>query len=390
MGGVKADANFLSNAERSELFKIARDGLEEHRVARRANALLLLDKGWSYATVSEALLIDDSTLRLWCKAFAEGGVDNLIMFDLKGGFCALTAEQIEELREWATGTLPRATAEVGAFVKEIFGVDYGRSGLIKLLARIDFVWRKPEAVPAKSDAKAQRAFIERHEKLRNSLGPDETIVYADAVHPTHQVQYAGQWQPREARCAIAANSGRKRLNLHGAIDLETGMTRIVEAVMVDAMSTIALFEALERAYPATRRIHVFLDNARYHKAAMVREWLARPGCRIVPHFVPPYCPHLNPIERLWGVMHRHVTRNTRYETIGEFADAILSFLRVEVPKRSGEFAQTITDNFRVIDPKDFRLLAESCGQGVRFCYSQVRSRVACGIGKGCETPIFSS
>jgi len=84
MGGVKADANFLSNAERSGLFKIARDGLEEHRVARRANALLLLDKGWSYATVSEALLIDDSTLRLWRKAFAEGGVDNLIMFDLKG------------------------------------------------------------------------------------------------------------------------------------------------------------------------------------------------------------------------------------------------------------------------------------------------------------------
>ena len=151
----------LSKAEQGEPLKIARDGLEEHRVARRANALLLLDKGWSYATVSEALLIDDSTLRLWRKAFAEGGVDNLIMFDLKGGFCALTAEQIEELREWATGTLPRATAEVGAFVKENFGVDYGRSGLIKLLARIDFVWRKPEAVPAKSDAKAQRAFIER-------------------------------------------------------------------------------------------------------------------------------------------------------------------------------------------------------------------------------------
>jgi transposase len=354
---VKTDANFLSKAERSELLKIARDGLEEHRIARRANALLVLDKGWSYGTVSEALLLDDSTLRLWRNAFAEGGVDNLIMFDLKGGFCALTAAQIEKLRLWATETLPRTTADVGAFVKERFGVDYGRSGLIKLMARIGFVWRKPEAVPAKSDAKAQQAFIDRHEKLRNSLGADEAIVYADAVHPGHQVRYAGQWQPRETRCAIPANSGRKRLNLHGAIDLETGMTRIVEAVMVDAMSTIALFEALERAYPAMRRIHVFLDNARYHKAVMVREWLARPGCRIVPHFVPPYCPHLNPIERLWGVMHRFVTRNKRYETAGEFADAILTFLREEVPKRFGEFAETITDNFRIIDPKDFRIVA---------------------------------
>ena len=354
---MRTESAFLSGSERAELRKIARDGLEEHRVARRANAILLLDKGWSYAMVSEALVLDDSTVRLWRDAYAEGGVDALLLFDLKGGACALNAKQIEELRVWATKTLPGSTAEVGAFIKAQFGVDYGRSALIKLLARIDFVWRKPEAVPAKSDAKAQKAFIERHDNLRNHLGPDEAIVYADAVHPTHQVQYAGQWQPRAARCAIPANSGRKRLNLHGAIDLETGMTRIVEVVMVDAMSTIALFEALERAYPALRRIHVFLDNARYHKAAIVREWLARPGCRIVPHFVPAYCPHLNPIERLWGVMHKFITRNKRYETINEFADAILTFLREEVPKRFDEFASTITDNFRVIDPKEFRIVA---------------------------------
>jgi hypothetical protein len=38
-----------------------------------------------------------------------------------------------------------------------------------------------------------------------------------------------------------------------------------------------------------------------------RAGLAQPGRRIKLHFIPPYCPHLNPIERLWGVMHRHVT-----------------------------------------------------------------------------------
>jgi len=63
------------------------------------------------------------------------------------------------------------------------------------------------------------------------------------------------------------------------------------------------------------------------------------------------------IERQRGVMHCHVTRNTRYETIGKPADGILTFLRVEVPKYFGEFAQTITDHFRVIDPKDYRIVA---------------------------------
>ena len=91
---MKTDANFLSKVERSELLKIARDGLEEHRVARRANAMILLDDGWDYGAISRALLLDDSTVRLWRKAYAEGGVDGLLLFDLKGGQSALSAEQV--------------------------------------------------------------------------------------------------------------------------------------------------------------------------------------------------------------------------------------------------------------------------------------------------------
>jgi hypothetical protein len=34
----------------------------------------------------------------------------------------------------------------------------------------------------------------------------------------------------------------------------------------------------------------------------VQAWLVRPGCRIKLHFIPTYCPHLDPIERLWGLM----------------------------------------------------------------------------------------
>ena len=52
--------------------EIARDGLEEHRIARRANAVLLLDKGWSFAEVAEAFYIDDVTVRAWLKVTLPG------------------------------------------------------------------------------------------------------------------------------------------------------------------------------------------------------------------------------------------------------------------------------------------------------------------------------
>jgi transposase len=354
---VKTNRNFLSAADRSDLMKIAKDGLEEHRIARRANALVLLDRGMKFEEVARVLLVDDSTIRAWLKAYDEGGVEDLVLFDLKGGSSALSSLQIDELRAWATEVLPTSTTEIGQFILERHGVDYGRSGLIKLMNRIGFDWKKPEAVPSKIDVETQQKFIGAHEDLRNSLGPDEAVVYVDAVHPTHQARPAGRWLPRGQRCALPSASGRDRLNLHGAINLETGQTRIMDVETVDAQSTIALFEALERAHSTMSRIHVFLDNARYHHAKVVQEWMQQPGRRIVLHFVPSYCPHLNPIERLWKVMHKNVTHNKCYVKFRDFADAVLGFLRKTAPERFDEFSSTITDNFRVIDPKDFRILA---------------------------------
>src|SRR6202035_4744835 len=67
-------------------------------------------------------------------------------------------------------------------------------------------------------------------------------------------------------------------------------------------------------------------------------------------------PDLNPIERLWGLMHRNVTHNKCYATCGQFADVTLDFLRDKVPKNWRSFRDSVTDNFRVINPKDFRVL----------------------------------
>jgi transposase len=69
--------------------------------------------------------------------------------------------------------------------------------------------------------------------------------------------------------------------------------------------------------------------------------------------VPPYCPHLNPIERLWGLMHRNVTHNKCYATGAQCADATLGFLPEKVPRDWANFRASVTANFRIIAPRDF-------------------------------------
>jgi hypothetical protein len=111
------------------------------------------------------------------------------------------------------------------------------------------------------------------------------VVFADAVHPTHSVRPVGCWAPKGKPVAVEQSSGRDRLNIHGAIDLETGQTVMKDVLTVDATSTIMLLMAIEALFPDKRLLHVFLDNARYHHAKLVQAWLALPGCRIRLHFV---------------------------------------------------------------------------------------------------------
>ena len=350
-------AGFLNTAEREELIELARNGLVEHRLARRANCLVLLDRGMSCEDVGSVLLLDDDTVRTCYRVYRQDGIEGLTGFSYAGSVCHLSAAQQEKLKVWVGETLPRTTRQVGAWIEREFGIVYqSRSGLIALLHRLGMEHRRPQAVSGKLDEAKQKAFIEAYDALLNELPGDEAVMFADAVHPTHAARPVGCWAPKETKVALDQTSGRQRLNIHGAIDLETGKTRILEVLTVDAMSTIALLLAIEALYPAMRLIHVFVDNARYHHARLVQEWLAQPGRRIKLHFIPAYSAHLNPIERLWGLMHKNVTHNRCYDTFNGFCGAMLGFLREDVPRDWDILCDSVSDNFRVISPKDFRVL----------------------------------
>jgi hypothetical protein len=126
------------------------------------------------------------------------------------------------------------------------------------LHRLDLEYHKPNVIPRKLDEEKQKAFIEDYDKILNSLGNDEVVLFADAVHPTHAARPVGCWAPKQDKLAIEQTSGRERINIHGAINLENGQTRMIDVQTVDATSTITLLEAIEALYPLMLLIHVFL------------------------------------------------------------------------------------------------------------------------------------
>ena len=278
---------FLGEEDRARLIGLARDGSAASRVTRRANAIVLLDDGWSCQAVAAALLLDDDTVRNWRKLFEQRGIEGLTSFDMGGSASFLSAAQEEALKIFVSTTLPRSTRHVGAWIEKEYGLVYeSRSGLIALLHRLGLEYHKPNVIPRQLDEKKQGAFIASYENLMNSLGSDEAVLFADAVHPTHAARPVGCWAPKQDKLAIEQTSGRQRVNIHGAIDLETGQTRMIE---VEPSTQFRRSSCWRRrsALSVARADPCFSGQRELSSAKIVREWLAQPGRRIKLHFIRP-------------------------------------------------------------------------------------------------------
>jgi transposase len=196
-------AGFLDPESRSDLIELGRDGSVAHRLARRANALVLLDDGMSCGTVARVLLLDDDTVRTWYRLYQEDGIEGLADFGFGGSACRLSDAQQDRLKSWIAETLPRTTREVGAWIETECGVTYeSRCGLIALLHRLGMEHRKPKAVSSKLDPEKQAAFIKRYENLLNQIGDDEAV---QCIRRMRRGLWAEQPKvPRALACGMAA------------------------------------------------------------------------------------------------------------------------------------------------------------------------------------------
>lgn len=92
--------------------------------------------------------------------------------------------------------------------------------------------------------------------------------------------------------------------------------------------------------------HIILDNAAAHKSRKLVEYLKDSRIRL--HYLPPYSPNLNPIERLWKVFRETTLYNRYFETCAEFFTVVRDFFTAKVHKIKPLLAQRINDNFQTI------------------------------------------
>jgi transposase len=159
-------------------------------------------------------------------------------------------------------------------------------------------------------------------RLLSALPRRHVAVYEDEVDIHLNPKIGPDWMVRGQQKEVRTPGQNVKRYLAGAWDVRTW----VEGERKASALFIALLDKLATFYPRAPQIHVVLDNSRIHDSKITQAALRGFGGRIRRHFLPPYCPQENRIERLWEDRHANVTRNHTCKTIQALLEEVRQYL----------------------------------------------------------------
>lgn len=312
--------------------------------ADRIKTILLLNKGLSYTQIAEILMLDGTTIRRYEKEYEKTGVDGLLEYRYHGSKSYLSIFQEQELTINLKNNIHQTVKEVVLYVSKTYSKNYSIEGMTHLLHRLGFVYKKTKQIPGKVDLKKQELFKQEYQQLKKAKKPEDKIYFVDATHPQHNNMPFYGWIYKGDTKTIKANTGRKRLNLNGALNLENLDITVLSEETIDTYSMMRLVLKLEEKQKAGK-VYLVVDNASYNHSYGLQLFLEdHPRTHL--KYLPPYSPNLNIIERLWRFLHQK-HRDKYFEKFKDFEKTVLAFFK-NINQYNTELKTLLTDSFQTL------------------------------------------
>ncbi|MCA9904585.1 MAG: IS630 family transposase, partial [Anaerolineae bacterium] len=208
------------------------------------------------------------------------------------------------------------------------GISVSPSTVARMLRAIGARWGQPKPVVTCWWPKRRRTRRLREIRaLIENLPENEVALYEDEVDIHLNPKIGRDWMlPGTQRLVVTPGKNEKHY-LAGALNAKSGEVHYVNNGRKNGYLFRLMLDELAAQYPKAAKIHVIVDNCSVHSERSVQRDLSeKHGGRIKLHFLPPYCPDHNKIERLWREVHANVTRNHRCGSLRELLAGVYRFL----------------------------------------------------------------
>jgi transposase len=153
------------------------------------------------------------------------------------------------------------------------------------------------------------------------------IFFQDECHFQRTCSTTRSWYLKGKAPTLPSPVGKEKVSIAGTVSQETGSLFVLTASKFNAASFKRFLQKFlkKRTRRKKTKALLVLDNARYHKAKELNEFLEEVKDRLELLFLPPYCPDLNPIEMVWRETRRDVTNNRYFSSLTEQKQKLLSY-----------------------------------------------------------------
>ena len=284
-------------------------------------------------------MLDEITIRRYKWKFDKNGVDGLLEDRYHGRTSYLAKVQKVELTAHLKTHTYQTVKAVCGYANKTCQLEYSIDGMTHLLHRLGFVYKKTKALPGKVDLAKQEQFKAAYKNIKTGKKPEGKIYFLDATHPQHNNMPFYGWIYKGVTKTIKTNTGRGRLNLNGALNIETMDITVLSEKTINTHAMMRVILRLEEKQQ-NGEIYLIIDNASYNHSYELYLFLQdHPRVHLI--YLSAYSPNLNIIERLWKFFHeKH--RDRYFEKFKEFEEAALLFFE-NIHQYDKELKTRLTD-----------------------------------------------
>lgn len=327
----------LSRSQRSELEGMMRR-TKSRIEAQRCRIILLLAQGDSPSEVKAKVGCVRSTVYMTLYRFEDEGSAGLWDKRLQRTPRKATAPVREQLVKYLDGTprdygWQRTTWTLELLARQLAedtGVRISESHLSQVLRQEKCRRGRPR--PAlRIPVRGRREVLENIDRLVANASVREEVFYLDEADIDLNPRMGLTYMRRGQQQIVETPGKNVKYYVAGALNARTGRVVYAHGPRKNSELFVNALDLLRYAYRRADVIHVVLDNYIVHKSRYTLDALKTMGDRIQLHFLPPYSPEHNPIERLWKQLHDNVTRNHRHPTMPELWRDVTRFLETVQP-----------------------------------------------------------
>jgi transposase len=326
---------------------------------RRAQIVVALVQGKVVRVIAEILQCSTSAVYKTARAFLkdeELGLgdrrrDNGESIVTKKVLIAIYVMVTETPRQFGQRR-PTWTLELLVLVlQRRLGIRLSRATMSRALRRLGIRRGRPKpfvTCPWPKDRRDERIRRLRYLLLHARAG--EVWVFEDEVDIHLNPKIGPDYMLAGTQKQIETPGVNVKRYIAGALNAFTGQLTWVEGESKDSELFMRLVFQLGYDYPDAPRVHLILDNYGIHKSQLVKLILARCDGRVRLHFLPPYSPDENRIERVWEDLHADVTRNHQCRTIDELMKEVRHWLRHKSKRLQQQYSQRQPSDMYAIAP----------------------------------------